>query len=667
MPPPLRRRALRSGADLRAAGALLAAQTKLEDVRTLSDDGRFSVAARKRRRAAARGRRRRRRGRGSGSRNSDLSEVISRAKIGVFAWRSCCWPRPHAGKLDLLSAWSRSSSVSSRRSATRAAPQFGCRAAAGQWPALHGARAGARAVAQHAGGGHFAARAARASVAAAVLEPQHIGARQSAAAAPSAAPSAAPRAVMVARRWRQQMRRHHRTRRPPPPTPPRPPTSAPWCACRASSRSSRRATACSTSCMREAAGAEHARLLIVERGQLCLHDVTDARGVLLVHRPRGRRPHRTGGGAARAHRRPPGGLRRLRGARRLAAVARRYRSVPAASRAPVHGGDVLGVVQLATSRRRVPQRLHGGRRARGGAPRAHRGNGARRPRAALGARAAADARPRERDATLGGADGRRRRGARATCRADERRALGRLHGRPRGGRAVHDARHRARSAAPAACLRRCAFRSPSASPATSRGRARSSARRRPRRHSSSSESSSSPPPSTESSPRSLSGSPQAVQRAAAHGFRRSPAGEKRRARSRLGPGLADELNTAYFTEAANGSPLLMSPDPHGRQASGGGGGGAARRPTRGSSAGRAPRRSAPRRRRRGGGGGQFSRIFLITPRVRRGAELLPTSHYKSRASQSSVPAWRLMNSCAARRRRPSASRRRGRPRRRRRR
>ena len=82
---------------------------------------------------------------------------------------------------------------------------------------------------------------------------------------------------------------------------------------------------------------------------------------------------------------------------------------------------------------------------------------------------------------------------------------------------------------------------------------------RPRRHSSSSESSSSPPPSTESSPRSLSGSPQAVQRAAAHGFRRSPAGEKRRARSRLGPGLADELNTA-LTEAANGSPLLMSPD-----------------------------------------------------------------------------------------------------------
>ena len=37
---------------------------------------------------------------------------------------------------------------------------------------------------------------------------------------------------------------------------------------------------CISSCMREAAGAEHARLLIVERGQLCLHDVTDARGVL---------------------------------------------------------------------------------------------------------------------------------------------------------------------------------------------------------------------------------------------------------------------------------------------------------------------------------------------------------------------------------------------------
>ena len=83
---------------------------------------------------------------------------------------------------------------------------------------------------------------------------------------------------------------------------------------------------------------------------------------------------------------------------------------------------------------------------------------------------------------------------------------------------------------------------------------------RPRRHSSSSESSSSPPPSSgEESPRSLSGSPQAVQRAAAHGFRRSPIGEKRRARSRLGPGLAEELNTA-LTEAANGSPLLLSPD-----------------------------------------------------------------------------------------------------------
>ena len=106
---------------------------------------------------------------------------------------------------------------------------------------------------------------------------------------------------------------------------------------------------CISSCMREAAGAEHARLLIVERGQLCLHDVTDARGVLpsyidladagltgqAVAARRARtvgHPAAADGYAARADR--PPWLDGTEDVRSLLLVPL------------VHGGDVLGVVQL---------------------------------------------------------------------------------------------------------------------------------------------------------------------------------------------------------------------------------------------------------------------------------------------------------------------------------
>ena len=341
--------------------------------------------------------------------------------------------------------------------------------------------------------------------------------RQSAAAAPSAAPSAAPRAVMVARRSAP-------ADVPSPASSDAPPATANTAApayVGAMVRMSRelavqptRETACLciSSCMREAAGAEHARLLIVERGQLCLHDVTDARGVLpsyidladagltgqVVAARRARtvgHPAASDGYAARADR--PPWLDGTEDVRSLLLVPL------------VHGGDVLGVVQLVDK--------YGGACPNGFTAADEHAAALLVPIAAMALAGHAQRSALERLQTLGHAS--------EMLLSEE----------PTG-------------AVVEALVRKFAALM-NVSPSMLR----------PRRHSSSSESSSSPPPSTESSPRSLSGSPQAVQRAAAHGFRRSPAGEKRRARSRLGPGLADELNTA-LTEAANGSPLLMSPD-----------------------------------------------------------------------------------------------------------